>query len=154
MKKTSGRRAVPAALLVSAMLVACGRGQSAEDRQLAELKEEITRVQSDHDRFEQRLSAMLEAIKIVQPTLEDLYGSLTNEQKARFNALGPNIGERSQQQPQQEANAQSTCGEPKSSLTHLPIERMFRELTSGVKVVSSPLSHRALISYCLGALGS
>ena len=49
---------MPAALLVSAMLVACGRGQSAEDRQLAELKEEITRVQSDHDRFEQRLSAM------------------------------------------------------------------------------------------------
>ena len=31
---------------------------------------------------------MLEAIKIVQPALESFYGSLTDEQKARFNQLG------------------------------------------------------------------
>jgi TolA-binding protein len=72
-----------------------------------------------------RISATLEAVRIVRPALEKFYDSLSDEQKARFNALGPNIGERSQQQPQQEANAQSdTCGEPKSSLTHLPIERI------------------------------
>src|SRR2546430_4291628 len=53
-----------------------------------------------------------------------LFRSLNDEQKARFNALGPNIGERSRQ-PQQEANAQAEgCGEPKSSLTQLPIERI------------------------------
>ena len=72
-----------------------------------------------------RISATLEAVRIVRPALEKFYNSLSDEQQARFNALGPNIGERSQQQPQQEANAQSdTCGEPKSSLTHLPIERI------------------------------
>ena len=70
-----------------------------------------------------RINATLEAVRIVRPTLEKFYGSLSDEQQARFNALGPDIGERSQ--PQQEAHAQSdTCGEPKSSLTHLPIERI------------------------------
>jgi hypothetical protein len=38
--------------------------------------------------MEQRLNAMLEATNIVQPALETFYGSLTDEQKARFNRLG------------------------------------------------------------------
>jgi hypothetical protein len=38
--------------------------------------------------MEQRLNAMLEAIKIVQPALESFYGSLTDEQRARLNQLG------------------------------------------------------------------
>jgi hypothetical protein len=72
-----------------------------------------------------RVSATLNAVKIVRPALEQFYNSLNDEQKARFNALGPDVGERSQQQPQQEANAQAEgCGEPKSSLTQLPIERI------------------------------
>ncbi|WP_245329181.1 Spy/CpxP family protein refolding chaperone [Bradyrhizobium centrolobii] len=73
-----------------------------------------------------RVSVTLEAVKIVRPALERFYGSLNDEQQARFNALGPNIGERPQQQPQQqEANARSeSCGDPKSSLTQLPIERI------------------------------
>jgi len=72
-----------------------------------------------------RVGATLNAVKIVRPALEQFYNSLNDEQKARFNALGPNVGERSQQQPPQEANAQAErCGEPKSSLTQLPIERM------------------------------
>jgi hypothetical protein len=70
-----------------------------------------------------RINATLEAVRIVRPTLEKFYGSLSDEQQARFNALGPDIGERSQPLPEQEANAQS-CGDPKSSLTHLPIERI------------------------------
>jgi hypothetical protein len=69
-----------------------------------------------------RIRATLEAVKIVRPALERFYSSLSDEQQARFNALGPNIGERSQQQ---EANAQSEgCSDPKSSLTQLPIERI------------------------------
>lgn len=73
-----------------------------------------------------RVSATLEAVKIVRPALEKFYGSLSDEQQARFNGLGPNVDERSQQQPQQqETNAQSeSCGDPKSSLTQLPIERI------------------------------
>jgi hypothetical protein len=42
--------------------------------------------------MEQRLNAMMEAIKIVQPALDSFYGSLTDEQKARFNQLGPRQG--------------------------------------------------------------
>ena len=72
-----------------------------------------------------RVSATLEAVRIVRPALEKFYNSLSDEQQARFNALGPNVGDRSQPQPQQEANTQpDTCGEPKSSLTQLPIERI------------------------------
>jgi len=72
-----------------------------------------------------RVNATLNAVRIVRPALEKFYNSLDDEQKARFNALGPNVGERSQQQTQQEANAQAEgCGDPKSSLTQLPIERI------------------------------
>jgi hypothetical protein len=70
-----------------------------------------------------RVGATLEAVKMVRPALEKFYGSLSDEQQARFNALGPNnIGERPRQD---EANAPSeSCGDQKSSLTQLPIERI------------------------------
>jgi hypothetical protein len=73
-----------------------------------------------------RVSATLEAVKTVRPALERFYQSLSDEQQARFNALGPDFGKRPQQPPQQqEANAQpESCGAPKSSLTQLPIERI------------------------------
>ncbi len=74
-----------------------------------------------------RVSATLEAVKIVRPALENFYNSLSDEQQARFNALGPNIGERSPPQQQeagtQEASAEA-CGDPKSGLTQLPIQRI------------------------------
>ncbi|WP_407113823.1 Spy/CpxP family protein refolding chaperone [Bradyrhizobium sp. LMG 9283] len=68
-----------------------------------------------------RISATLEAVKIVRPALENFYNSLSDEQQARFNALGPNVGDRSSQQ--QEASSEG-CGDPKSGLTQLPIERI------------------------------
>jgi hypothetical protein len=72
-----------------------------------------------------RISATLEAVRTVRPALEKFYRSLSDEQQARFNALGPHVGERSPQQPAQDANAQAeSCGDPKSSLTQLPIERI------------------------------
>nr|WP_249792549.1 Spy/CpxP family protein refolding chaperone [Bradyrhizobium sp. BRP22] len=69
-----------------------------------------------------RVRVTLEAVRIVRPALERFYDSLSDEQKARFNALGPNVSDRSQQQPQREAS--ESCGDPKSSLTQLPIERI------------------------------
>ena len=48
--------------------------------------------QSPMDRFDalgKRLGAMAEAINTVRPALASFYGSLTDEQKARFNTLGP-----------------------------------------------------------------
>ena len=38
--------------------------------------------------MEQRLNAMLQAVNIVQPALQNFYSTLSDEQKARFNALG------------------------------------------------------------------
>lgn len=49
-------------------------------------------LQAPMDRFDavgKRLDAMAAAIKTVRPALADFYGSLSDEQKARFNTLGP-----------------------------------------------------------------
>jgi hypothetical protein len=72
-----------------------------------------------------RVSAMLEAVRIVRPPLEAFYNALNDEQKARFNALGPQLPAATEGQPPQEANANTErCAAPKSSLTELPIERI------------------------------
>ena len=42
------------------------------------------------DAMQQRVQAMLNAVKVVRPPLEKFYGTLSDEQKARFNALGQN----------------------------------------------------------------
>ena len=70
-----------------------------------------------------RLQATLGAVHAVRPPLIKFYDSLTDEQKARFNALGPNIGDKSQNSPaaSQDINA---CAGQKSGLTELPIERI------------------------------
>jgi hypothetical protein len=39
--------------------------------------------------MERRLSAMLEAVRTVQPALDDFYAALTDEQKARLAAIEP-----------------------------------------------------------------
>jgi hypothetical protein len=39
--------------------------------------------------MERRLSAMLEAVRTVEPALDDFYASLTDEQKARMNTMEP-----------------------------------------------------------------
>jgi tol-pal system protein YbgF len=46
------------AFAVSGASLGCAGGKSAEDRQLDELREEITRVQSDSDKFEERLDKL------------------------------------------------------------------------------------------------
>jgi tol-pal system protein YbgF len=43
---------------LAASSLACSTGKSAEDRQLDQLREEITRVQSDSDKFEERLDKL------------------------------------------------------------------------------------------------
>ena len=40
----------------------------------------------------QRVEAMLQAVQVVRPALEKFYGSLSDEQKERFNRLGPAQG--------------------------------------------------------------
>jgi len=47
--------------------------------------------------IETRLGAMIEAAKTIQPALKEFYGSLTDEQKSRFNTLGQSTGKVSPQ---------------------------------------------------------
>ena len=44
------------------------------------------------DAMEHRLEAMLRAVDMVQPALAKFYGSLSDEQKERFNRLAPGQG--------------------------------------------------------------
>jgi hypothetical protein len=41
------------------------------------------------DTVETRLTAMADAIKSVRPDLQNFYASLSDEQKAKFNTIGP-----------------------------------------------------------------
>ncbi len=38
---------------------------------------------------------MIDAANTVKPALDDFYGSLTNEQKARFNRIGKEVASKS-----------------------------------------------------------
>jgi hypothetical protein len=55
------------------------------------------------DAITKRLDAMIRAVKIVRPALDTFYASLSDEQKARFNAMG-------QPQSQPESQAQGRAG--------------------------------------------
>ena len=43
--------------------------------------------------MEKRLQAMVDAANTVKPALDDLYASLSNEQKARFNRIGRELAQ-------------------------------------------------------------
>ena len=72
-----------------------------------------------------RLEAMLQAVRTVRPALEKLYQTLNDEQKARFNALGPE-DDREQQQARRDLS--QACGERASGIASLPIERIARSV--------------------------
>jgi hypothetical protein len=78
-----------------------------------------------------RISATLEAVRLVRPALDAFSNALDDEQQARFNALGPRLPAAPEAQPQQQAkvegkpqNKADSCNASKSSLTSLPIERI------------------------------
>ncbi len=72
-----------------------------------------------------RLQATLEAVQIVKSPLETFYNSLSDEQKARFNQIGPTLGQSAQDKTARQdtlgANAKS-CKDAKPGLVNLPIE--------------------------------
>ena len=71
-----------------------------------------------------RLGATLEAVQTVRPALEKFYASLSDEQKERFNEIGPKqatAAATTGQAPVQDANS---CKEQKPGLTNLPIEKI------------------------------
>jgi hypothetical protein len=75
------------------------------------------------DAMTARLEATLQAVQTVRPALEAFYASLSDEQKERFNELGPK---------QTAVNAQAraasevadSCKQPKPGLANLPIEKI------------------------------
>jgi len=69
-----------------------------------------------------RLAAMLQAVRIVRPALTNFYQMLSDEQKARFNALG--YGEEQQDGSQTRRNLAQACNERAAGIASLPIERI------------------------------
>jgi hypothetical protein len=70
-----------------------------------------------------RLEATLQAVQTVRPALEKFYASLSDEQKERFNLLGPqNAG--MEAQASVASQAADACKQPKQGLTNLPIEKI------------------------------
>jgi hypothetical protein len=74
-----------------------------------------------------RLDAMLEAVRLVRPPLDTFYGSLSDEQKARFNALGTQVADNSRGRPaDRTASGDMTraCDDPKPGLVDVPVDRI------------------------------
>jgi hypothetical protein len=72
-----------------------------------------------------RLSAMLDAVQYVRPALVKFYASLSDEQKARFNALGPDLEKIGGRAPDRDRQAlQANCNSAKAGLSGLAVERI------------------------------
>jgi Spy/CpxP family protein refolding chaperone len=71
-----------------------------------------------------RLQATLDAVKLVRPPLEKFYASLSDEQQARFNAIGPDLGKKQQPQEAENDKANTACSSDKAGLTAAPIDRI------------------------------
>ena len=71
-----------------------------------------------------RLQATLDAVRTVRPPLERFYNSLSDEQKERFNELGPTKLRRSPEVTAALPEDAKTCTQAKPGLTNLPIEQI------------------------------
>jgi hypothetical protein len=71
-----------------------------------------------------RLQATLQAVQTVRPALEKFYNSLSDEQKERFNEIGPKMPNNSAEASMASANEVNSCKQPKPGLTNLPIEKI------------------------------
>ncbi|HXX25880.1 MAG TPA: Spy/CpxP family protein refolding chaperone [Pseudolabrys sp.] len=71
-----------------------------------------------------RLQATLQAVDTVRPALEKFYGSLSDEQKERFNELGPSGKANNAEAKAALPTDAKACSEAKPGLTNLPIERI------------------------------
>jgi LTXXQ motif family protein len=70
-----------------------------------------------------RLQATLQAVQTVRPPLEKFYNSLSDEQKERFNQLGPKDTAANAEASVASQNDDS-CRQPKPGLANLPIEKI------------------------------
>jgi ABC-type transporter MlaC component len=70
-----------------------------------------------------RLDATLQTVQTVRPALEKFYDSLSDEQKERFNEIGPK-NTAANAQASVGSQAADTCRQPKQGLSNLPIEKI------------------------------
>jgi len=70
-----------------------------------------------------RLDATLQAVQTVRPPLEKFYNSLSDEQKERFNQIGPK-NTATNAEASEASKAADTCKQPKQGLANLPIEKI------------------------------
>ncbi|MFY9685501.1 MAG: Spy/CpxP family protein refolding chaperone, partial [Pseudolabrys sp.] len=70
-----------------------------------------------------RLDATLQAVQTVRPALEAFYASLSDEQKERFNELGPKPTA-ANAEAREASQAADSCKQPKPGLANLPIEKI------------------------------
>jgi hypothetical protein len=70
-----------------------------------------------------RLDATLQAVHTVRPALEAFYASLSDEQKERFNEIGPK-GQKNAELRQALPSDSKICSEAKPGLTNLPIAQI------------------------------
>jgi hypothetical protein len=71
-----------------------------------------------------RLTATLEAVQTVRPAMEAFYNSLSDEQKERFNEIGPRRSKDGADVSQTSVENGKSCSEPKAGLASLPMERI------------------------------
>jgi hypothetical protein len=71
-----------------------------------------------------RLTATLDAVKTVRPAMEAFYASLNDEQKARFNEIGPEVGRQRTASADQEQDPKAACSGEKAGLSNLAVERI------------------------------
>jgi hypothetical protein len=70
-----------------------------------------------------RLDATLQAVQTVRPALENFYASLNDEQKERFNEIGPKRTA-ANAEAREASQAADSCKQPKPGLANLPIEKI------------------------------
>jgi hypothetical protein len=72
----------------------------------------------------QRLQATDEAIQTVKPALQALYKSLNDEQKARFNELGSQLGQPKRTAGNDTPAVTANCNSEKAGISNLAINRV------------------------------
>ena len=75
------------------------------------------------DAMTARLEATLQTVQTVRPALENFYASLSDEQKERFNELGPKPTA-ANAEAREATQAADSCKQPKPGLANLPIEKI------------------------------
>jgi hypothetical protein len=72
-----------------------------------------------------RLQAIDDAIQTVKPALQAFYNSLNDEQKARFNELGQQLGQpRQQRTASSDGKAAANCSADKAGISNLALNRI------------------------------